>query len=81
MEAQSREALLEEQRNEEKRCVVELEAIQSRAIQFERVFGVPTRMAVAMASAPHLQREEMRKWFEDGRLPCSFSLKDRKSVV
>ena len=33
------------------------------------------RMAVSLASVNHLEKEEMRQCFEEGRLPCSFSLK------
>ena len=35
---------------------------------------VSTRVAMALASA-HPEAEEMEQWFEDGRLPCSFSQK------
>ena len=68
------QALMEVQRNEERRQR-ELEESQSRPIQIQEALGVPIRVAVTLASAPHLQEAEMRKWFEDGRLPGSFSPK------
>ena len=70
LEAQQKEALLEEQRSAER----ELQESQSRPNQIQRALGVPARVAAAMASATHPQEDEMQEWFEDGRLPCSCSL-------
>ena len=41
---------------------------------FQRVLGVPARVAAAMASLTRPTEEQMEQWFEDGRLPCSFSV-------
>ena len=40
---------------------------------FQRVLGVPARVAAAMASLPRPTQEQMKLWFEDGRLPCCLS--------
>ena len=42
---------------------------------FQRVLGVPARVAAVMASVPRPTEEQMKQWLEDGRLPCYFSIK------
>ena len=40
---------------------------------FQRVLGVPARVAATMASLPRPTQEQMQQCFENGRMPCSFS--------
>jgi hypothetical protein len=48
---------------------------RKRSLLFQRVLGVPARVAAAMASVPRPAEKQMKQWLEDGRLPCYFSIK------
>ena len=48
-------------------------ALCQSATELQNALGITARLASVLAAA-HPQKEEVEKWLEDGRLPCSFSL-------
>ena len=49
-------------------------AADATVVQLQKTLKVSARVAAVMASATLPTKEEMREWFEDGRLPCSLSV-------
>jgi hypothetical protein len=65
------DAYFEAKANRRKEPTPDVDAI---AAQIRRTLNVPARVAAALASIAFPKKAEMRKWFEDGRLPCSLQL-------